>query len=913
MTDARKTKKELEAELDKLRRRVKILETLDRRGKQAEKMFHSAFENAPVAMCLLSPQGRFLSVNAAFCRMLGYSKDELLSMGFAEVTHPDDLSASKDWVDKLLAGVETTMDLDKRYIGKTGQVVWGIVRAFLLRDGDGNPLFFITHIQDITERKRAEQAILAERDFSDAALNSLPGMFYLFDQTGRLLRWNRNLERVSEFSSEEISGMSPLDFFVGSDKTLIEERIREVFSKGASYAEANLVSKSGKQTPYYFTGQTIHVEGSTCLIGTGTDVTERKRVERQIADTLAFIQKMIESSPVGIITYNANGDTVWTNEATARIIGGTMEQTKAQNFRRIETWKRSGLLNAAETALATGTEQQLDTHVTTTFGKEIWLSSRFIPYVFEGQQHLLGMYSDITERVQMEEALFYSEKQFRNLLENVQLVAVMLDRNGNITYCNSYLLGLTGWSTEEILGKSWFDLFLPEETRENVRSIFKTGIAQGLLPIKHENDIVARNGARRLIVWNNSVLYDRHGDVTGVASIGIDVTEHRSLEEQLRQSQKMDAVGRLAGGIAHDFNNLLTVIIGYGELLLSKIEKDNPLNLEAGEIRKAALKAASLTSQLLAFSRRQILSPKVLDLNSIVTDVENMLHRLIEEHINLALNLCEDLWKVKADRSRIEQVIVNLAINAKDAMPKGGTLTIETRNIQIDDMAAKISPDIGPGAYAVLSIKDTGHGMDRETMARIFEPFFTTKGVGKGTGLGLATVYGIVAQSGGHIHVDSEPGHGTTFSIYLPRAQEAPSAPKEAAPAEMNTVPAGTKTILLVEDSDIVRKLTHDILEINGYAVLEASSPEDAIRLCESHEGEIHLLLTDVVMPGMSGRDLSGRLQPVRPGMKVLYMSGYTNDAIVVHGILNDGIHFIQKPFSPASMAQKILEVLNSD
>jgi len=789
MTDAGKTKMELEAKREKGMAESKQAGNSLR---PREEMFSSTFENAPVGMCLVSPQGRFLNVNKALSRFLEYSKDELLSMNFGEVTHPDDLPASNEWVDKLLAGVGTIKDLEKRYICKSGRVAWGVVRSSVLRDADGKPLLFITHVQDITEHKLAE---------------------------------------------------------------------------------------------------------------------------RRIADNLAFIQTMIETSPVGIITYNAGGDTVWTNEATARILGGTLDQLRRQNFRQLESWKRSGLLDAAEKALATGEEQQLDVDVTTTFGKKVLLSSRLVPYVYEGQQHLLGMYSDITERLQMQKALLHSEKQFRNLLENVQLVAVMLDRNGNMTYCNGYLLGLTGWSNEEILGKSWFDLFLPEEVRESVRSFFNAGIATAALPNQYENEIMTRKGDRRLIVWNNSMLYDPRGDVTGTASIGNDVTEHRSLEEQLRESQKMEAVGRLAGGIAHDFNNLLTVIIGYVELLLSKIGKDNPLSQEAGEIRNAALRAASLTNQLLAFSRRQILSPEVLDLNSIVTDVENMLRRIIEEHINLALNLCEALWKVKADRSRIEQVIVNMVINAKDAMPKGGTLTIETRNIQIEDMTANINPEIGPGAYAVFSIKDTGHGMDRETMARVFEPFFTTKEVGKGTGLGLATVYGIVMQSGGHIQVDSEPGHGTMFSIYLPRAQETPSPPKKAAPAEINAISlsADTKTILLVEDSDIVRELTRNILDIYGYAILEASSPEDAIRLCESHGGEIHLLLTDVVMPGMSGRELSDRLQPVRPSMKVLYMSGYTGEAIVEHGILDAGIHFIPKPFSPESMAQKILEVLNSD
>ena len=759
-------------------------------GKTKMEMFYPTFENAPVAICLVSPQGRFLSVNAALTRMLEYSKDELLSMSFEDVTHPDDLSASKEWVDKLLAGGETTIDLEKRYIRKSGQVVWGIVRSFLLRGAEGNPLFFITHIQDITERRRSEEAILAERNFANAVLNSLPSIFYMFDQTGKFLRWNRNFEQATGYSPEEIARMSPLDLFLGADRALIEERIGEVFAKGASDAEANLVSKSGKQTPYYFTGQMIHVEGNTCLIGMGIDV---------------------------------------------------------------------------------------------------------------------------TERLQMQEALLHSEKQFRNLLENVQLVAVILDRNGNITYCNGYLLGLTGWSNEEILGKSWFDLFLPEEVRESVRSFFNAGIANAALPNQYENHIMTRKGDRRLIVWNNSMLYDPRGDVTGTASIGIDVTEHRSLEEQLRESQKMEAVGRLAGGIAHDFNNLLTVIIGYGELLLSNIGEGKPMSFEAGEIRKTALKAASLTNQLLAFSRRQILSPEVLDLNGIVTDVEKMLRRIIEEHIDLELNLDEGLWNVKADRNRIEQVIVNLAINAKDAMSKGGTLSIGTRNIMIDETTVNIHPDVGPDAYVALSIKDTGHGMDPGMLAQIFEPFFTTKEVGKGTGLGLATVYGIVMQSGGRIHVDSEPGHGTTFTIYLPRVREAASPPKEATPAGRIASPSRSKTVLLVEDSDTVRELTRNILELTGYDVLEAGSPEDAIRLCESHEGEIHLLLTDVVMPGMSGRDLSDRLRPGRPVMKVLYMSGYTDEAIVERGILDAGIHFIPKPFSPASMAQKILEVLNSD
>ena len=384
----------------------------------------------------------------------------------------------------------------------------------------------------------------------------------------------------------------------------------------------------------------------------------------------------------------------------------------------------------------------------------------------------------------------------------------------------------------------------------------------------------------------------------------------RRSEEQLRQSQKVEAIGRLAGGIAHDFNNLLTIINGYTELLLGRIPAEDRMSRDINEIRKAGQRAASLTRQLLAFSRKQILEPKVLDLNTIVVDLEKMLRRLIGEDIELIISPAADLRRTKADPGQIEQVIMNLVVNARDAMPQGGKLTLETANVDLDDAYAARHVGVRAGAYILLAVSDTGCGMDREAMAHIFEPFFTTKGPGKGTGLGLATVYGIVKQSGGTIEVLSQPGQGSTFQIYLPRVEETEATSPTDAPAPRHI--GGSETILLVEDAEDVRDLARDILGLMGYNLMTASNPVEAIQVSQDHSGVIHLLLTDVVMPGMSGRQLADRLVADRPGLKVLFMSGYTDNAIVHHGVLDPGTAFVQKPFTPDSLSRKVREVLDA-
>jgi signal transduction histidine kinase/CheY-like chemotaxis protein len=408
---------------------------------------------------------------------------------------------------------------------------------------------------------------------------------------------------------------------------------------------------------------------------------------------------------------------------------------------------------------------------------------------------------------------------------------------------------------------------------------------------------------------NITPIREARGEITHFIATKQDVTERKSMEEQLHHAAKMEAVGRLAGGVAHDFNNLLTIINGYTELLLETPASEIKPSTFLNEIKNAGERAASLTRQLLAFSRRQVLAPQVLDLNDVVSNVEKMLRRLIGEDVELRTVLDPSLGQVQADPGQIEQVIMNLAVNARDAMPSGGSLTIETSNVQLDQSFARSHVKVKPGPHVMLTVGDTGVGMTAETKAHIFEPFFTTKGKGKGTGLGLATVYGIVEQSGGTIWVYSELGQGTVFKIYLPPVSEIPAAEGHLK-TETDTTALGSETILVVEDEEGVRSLVRLALESGGYKVLETENPESALAKCADYDGPIHLLLTDVVMPQMSGPLVAEKVNSLRPSIKVLYMSGYTDDAVVRHGVLSEDMPFIQKPFTPMALRKKIREVL---
>jgi two-component system cell cycle sensor histidine kinase/response regulator CckA len=416
-------------------------------------------------------------------------------------------------------------------------------------------------------------------------------------------------------------------------------------------------------------------------------------------------------------------------------------------------------------------------------------------------------------------------------------------------------------------------------------------------------------GERRWAVVKATAIPDAQGRLRHVVDIFHDMTARRSLEEQLHQSQKMEAIGRLAGGVAHDFNNLLTIITGYGELLLDQLPAGDPSRELVRGMVHAGDRAAALTRQLLAFSRKAIVEPRALNLKDVVADTDSLLRRVIGEDIDLVTLSDPEVGSVKADPGQITQLLLNLAVNARDAMPTGGRLTIEIRNVYVDSSYAQAHVEVRPGPYVLLAVSDTGCGIPPDVLPRIWEPFFTTKEVGKGTGLGLAVVHGVVKQAGGHIQVYSEPGRGATFKVYLPQVRERPSSGKSL--PGLKVMPHGTETVLLVEDEEAVRRLARHVLAGCGYTVLEAGDGAEALRIAEQHPGQIDLLVTDVVMPRLGGRKLAGHLAGSHPGLKILFLSGYTDDAVVRHGILEAEVPFLQKPYSPAVLAQKVREVLD--
>jgi PAS domain S-box-containing protein len=514
--------------------------------------------------------------------------------------------------------------------------------------------------------------------------------------------------------------------------------------------------------------------------------------------------------------------------------------------------------------------------------------------------HFLATQEDITSRKEAEKALAESEALYRKVIE-ASFDGIGITEGGVVRDANRGFAEMFGYAQDEVIGKLILD-FVADESVEAIRQ----RLAEEM---EGTYELVGKRKDGSKVLLEATARTHNIGGRPGRLTALRDVTQKRQLEEQYRQAQKMEAVGRLAGGVAHDFNNLLTVITSCTELLLMDTGECDPRRDNLEEIRKAAQGAAALTRQLLAFSRQQVVEPKLVTIEEVVVTAEKMLQRLIGEDVELVAVLSDAPATVRIDPSQLEQVIMNLAVNARDAMPDGGKLTLETSAVELDEVYARTHWPAIPGRFAMLAVSDTGIGMTDQTKTRIFEPFFTTKEVGRGTGLGLATVYGIVKQSGGFIWVYSEPGAGATFRIYLPRVDESPAAIQQA---RSTTSLVGTETILLTEDAPALRGTARQILERYGYTVLVAPNGTEALTLAESCRGLIHLLLTDVVMPGMSGRELAERFTALRPEVKVLYMSGYTDDAVVRHGVLRPGIAYLQKPFTPESLAHKVREVLDS-
>ena len=649
-----------------------------------------------------------------------------------------------------------------------------------------------------------------------------------------------------------------------------------------------------------------HAVAIVCI---AMDVTAHRRAEETIRQNQELLRGAFDYAAIGMALVATDGRWLQVNRALCDIVGYSEQELLATTFQAItHPDDLEADLNYVRQMLAGEIRTyQMEKRYFHKLGHVVWivLNVSLVRDPHGKPLYFIGQIQDITARKRAEE-------EHRLLLESTDEGIFGMDLDGCCTFLNASGAAMLGYSPEEVVGRHMHTLThhshpdgspYPADACPIIHA-FRTGQGRRV-----DHEVFWRRDGTAIPVEYSSYPIREKDALRGAVVTFTEISERKLLEEQVRQSQKMDAVGKLAGGIAHDFNNLLLVINGYSQLLLSRLEPRDPLRENIEQIKVAGDRAAQLTHQLLAFSRRQVLRPRVLDLNTVVSSMSAMLQRMLGEHIDLAIALNPDLGNVKADPGQLEQVLLNLTVNARDAMPQGGRLTIETVNVTVEESSHR-AQTIPPGPYVMLSVSDTGCGMDAQTQAHIFEPFFTTKGVGQGTGLGLSMVYGIVKQNGGHIFVYSEPRHGATFKIYIPRVDEASEA-AETMPQPV-ALPQGTETILLVEDEPQVRALVRVTLEQHGYTVLEARHGVEALVIAAQHAGPIHLLATDVVMPQMSGPQIAKQLTLGRPDMKVLYMSGYAENAVVHHGVLDHGAAFLHKPFSLEILASKVREVLDA-
>jgi PAS domain S-box-containing protein len=803
----------------------------------------------------------------------------------------------------------------------------------------------------------------------------MPNAFVLTDATYRTTYWNPAAERIFGFTKQEILGTYGHKLLVPAESQAFIEGILDQIAAGDSLSSSfsDNVTKDGRRiTCEWYTAPLKKADGAFLgIMSMAQDVTERQQAEAALRESEKRYHRLIELSPDGILVHQ-DGDIVFINSAGLRLIGARSEsqligrsvydlvnpEYRELLKQRVAMMEQGDVLPPAELK-----SRRLD-------GVEIDCEILSVPFTHNGRFAVQAVVRDITGRKQAEQALSEANQRALNDYERlVERIATLGQTLGNSRDLTTIFRALRDFAIVSVPSDGMvFSLY--EEAKKTRRVVYcwadqtefdpkdvidipvssdgmnGRAIESGSVIIINDFQEQLRHRPNAIIVGDCS---DDHiprsaltapmavmgrpigvvevqsyelgaytqGHATAMrmaANLAATAVENVTLIErertqqgQLRQSQKMDSIGQLAGGVAHDFNNLLTAITGYSELALRKLPEDNPVRKHIEQIKKAGLRAASLTNQLLAFSRKQVLQPKVLDLNHIVSDMDKMLQRLIGEHIDLVSKPHVNLGTIKADPGQIEQVIMNLVVNARDAMPRGGKITIETGHKYLDGAYAREHQSIQPGHYVVLAVSDTGIGMDAATQKLIFDPFFTTKEVGKGTGLGLSTVYGIVKQSGGNIWVYSEVGQGTTFKIYLPRVDQVYELEESA----LLTIPVGTETVLLVEDEEMVRTLSQEILEQSGYRVVVATNGKEGLRVCKEFSGHIDLMITDMVMPEMSGRQLAEQVAILRPETKVLFMSGYTDDAIVRHGILEENMPYMQKPFLPDALALKAREVLD--
>lgn len=768
-------------------------------------------------------------------------------------------------------------------------------------------VFMMMHLARV-HRQRADQLAAAERRFR-GVFDQTFGLMALLAPDGTLVEANRTALDVGGLRPEAIVGKPFWQTEWWMHAAPLQARLREAVEMAAAGAterfEAAWAGADGRLHDVDFSVKPVRDDSGkvVLLLAEGRDITERKRAELALKERTRDLgaaeerYRLLASAAFEGIAVTRQGKVQEVNEPLAAMLGCTQEELRG---RVILDFVAPESREAVAEYVRVGRMERYEHLAIRKDGSVFPVEARARAMTLAGEAVRVTAIRDLSEQREAEKALRASEEKYRHFFEQELAAHYVSAPDGRLLVCNEAFAHLLGFSSAAETMASDAASVYPADPSQ--RAALLARLAREGRVDRFETEVRRDDGTLvHVIVSAVAVVEGEPPALREIHGFLIDDTKRRKAEAEVQQAQKMDAIGRLAGGVAHDFNNILGVIIGFGELLLRKATPGERGKLE--QILKAANRAASLTRQLLAFSRKQVVEPKVLDLNLLLSDMEKMLGRLMGEDIDFAIECGADLGQVKADPGQIEQVIMNLCVNARDAMPDGGRLRVETRNVRIDSGGAAVGEPMPSGRFVVLSVTDAGCGIAKGIIDNIFEPFFTTKEEGKGTGLGLSTVYGIVKQAGGHIRVESEVGRGTCFNIYLPRIDDPPEAPLE----EEVEIPArGTETILLVEDDGSLREIAREILEENGYRVLEAANGEQATDIAQRHPDRIHLLVTDVVMPGMHGRALAESLASLRPGLEVLYMSGYTDDIIARRGVLEPGMRFIGKPFTELDLLRRI-------
>ncbi len=774
-----------------------------------------------------------------------------------------------------------------------------------ITDKNNNVIGILGVSRDITERKRVEEELRESEDKFRTLLESAPDAYYLYDLKGNFIDGNKAAEIMSGYKRDELIGRNFLQIHLLPARHLPKAAAlfaQNALGRSTGPDEFTLLRKDGSEIVIEIQTNPIKIKGREHVIGIARDITKRKEAEQARQESEERYQ-LLSDATFEAVFISEKGICLNQNKAAEKMFGYTLQEAVGRSG--IE-WIAKEYRELVKNNMLSGYEGSYQAMALRKDGStfDAKIQGRIMKY--KGSTIRITALHDITEKKKAEKDLKNSEEHFRSLIENAADVISILDNRGRIVYESPSHERVLGYPTGRLIGINSFDLVHPDDI-ERIQKQFAS-----LLEKPGESEEVNfrfrhMNGSWIHIDGTGTNLLHIES-VKGIVINYRDISDRHQLEEQLHQAEKMKAVGQLAGGVAHDFNNLLTVINGYCDLLTAKDLPADVLN-SLEQIQKAGERAARLTSQLLTFSRKQLIKPEIIDLNALIKDHNQMLRRLLGEDIVITTTPSPGPGFLNIDPGQMEQIIMNISINARDAMPFGGKLMIETSNIDFDKSISKSKAEILPGPYVMLAISDNGVGMEESIRSRIFEPFFTTKGRGKGTGLGMSTVYGIVKQNNGFIYVYSEPGKGTTFKVYFPRVEK--DGKKVKASIADHADLHGTETILLVEDEAGVRDITKSILSEFGYNVITAENGIEALQRFKEHSGSINLLLTDVIMPLMSGRELAEKIRTKQPDLKVLFISGYTDDVIAQHGVLDDDVEFIQKPYSPIALAKKVKEVLN--